>query len=974
MKFYLSRTTSYRRIVRKETSAASSKGSAGGPRSVPFLVLLSLTCSVFPGVPLGAEGNGVILKWDSSLPVVYRIDPGTLGTRDHEDGAQLVRDAFGRWEAVETSTLGFEDGGKLDVDVDATNFMPFFDTPQPAVSVIFDADGQITEDLFGLATAILGFAAPSFPVNGLYTYGIAVLNGLNAERPNLGQTITHELGHLIGLDHSLVNRQILALEAGRFLPLMYPISLIGQSPDPKGDDIAWVSWLYPTPSFQTTFGTISGRVLRRSGFPFPGAHVVAVKLESGPEELPLESRFEVVSSVSDFLLQADGEFEIPGLTPGEYFVFFESIGSFFTEGSGVGPIDHRFSNFPKDFYNGESESGLAAIDDPGERIPLIVSASEGVDGIELISNNTRPEDRPDGLDALGDDDSVLYEFPAGFVFPFAGKVFGSVHVNSDGNLTFLDGDATSSPRDLGRIFGLFGDLALPRVAPLFTDLDTEQGGEIRAIPLPGQITFEWDQVPEFSLEEEAPPGNSFSVTLFSTGDIEFQYEDIQVTPDIDEVQVVAGVFPGFFADAQGVALDLSALEEAIPLDGAAMYESFSGESFDLSGAEIHLQADTTPFYFPFYRENSEFFTGFAATNFGSSSSAITFANREADGTSSPNPDNPHVEGLLSQKQFARLGSELFGSAPIGQQDGWVFFHTSSENLASFFQFGNGLSGPLDQLDGGVALTQQSKVLFFTRLYRGAVFPTAVGPLMTETIISIANPNPEEIGIVLNCFGPDGQQLGQTRLRTIPSEGFIRETLSSLIGAGDPIGSGHLRVDVIEGPGAVGFELIQLPDSIFGLNAVTDTSAETVYSAQMANGGTAVVFNFTSLKLVNTSTQVRTVVVTAIADSGATIGTFQTTLNPSGSLQGDVSGLFSLGSNLGDLTTGSMQIVADGPGVIGDVVFGDPEAAAYAAALLLQSQSLSEAVLSQVAVGATNPAHPSTHFFTGLALFVPGDSS
>ena len=414
---------------------------------------------------------------------------------------------------------------------------------------------------------------------------------------------------------------------------------------------------------------------------------------------------------------------------------------------------------------------------------------------------------------------------------------------------------------------------------------------------------------------------------------------------------------------------------------------------------------------------------------------------------------------MSQKQFARLGSELFGSAPIGQQDGWVFFHTSSENLASFFQFGNGLSGPLDQLDdrfrnsmaiadgacaarsrreeeddalpsstttneeiarnprlpnglrarvrtqtlscadehlryiqfdlwaqqlscyfgidhldGGVVLTQQSKVLFFTRLYRGAVFPTAVGPLMTETIISIANPNPEEIGIVLNCFGPDGQQLGQTRLRTIPSEGFIRETLSSLIGAGDPIGSGHLRVDVIEGPGAVGFELIQLPDSIFGLNAVTDTSAETVYSAQMANGGRAGVFNFTSLKLVNTSTQVRTVVVTAIADSGATIGTFQTTLNPSGSLQGDVSGLFSLGSNLGDLTTGSMQIVADGPGVIGDVVFGDPEAAAYAAALLLQSQSLSEAVLSQVAVGATNPADPSTHFFTGLALFVPGDSS
>ena len=167
-------------------------------------------CALFPGGPLGIEGNGVILKWDSSSPIVYRIDPGSLGTRDHEDGAQLVRDAFGRWEAVETSEIGFEDGGNLDVDVDATNYMPFLDppqpvldTPQPAVSIIFDADGEITDDLLGAGSSnnVLGFAAPSFPVNGLYTYGIAVLNGLNAERPSLPQTITHELGHLVGLDH-----------------------------------------------------------------------------------------------------------------------------------------------------------------------------------------------------------------------------------------------------------------------------------------------------------------------------------------------------------------------------------------------------------------------------------------------------------------------------------------------------------------------------------------------------------------------------------------------------------------------------------------------------------------------------------------------------------------------------------------------------------------------------------------------------
>ena len=943
------------------------------PSCLSFL-LLYLGCPLFAGVPLGISGNGVILKWDPSRPVPYKIDPGTLGTLSHEDGAQLVRDAFGRWETIETSTIGFEDAGTLDVDVDVDNFESFFDVPQTAVSIIFDANGTITDDLLGAGSSnsILGFAAPLFPVDGFYTSGIAVLNGLKAERPSLGQTVTHELGHLIGLDHSLVNQHIVTVEGGRFLPLMYPFSLRGQPADPRKDDIAWVSWLYPTPNFGTIYGSIKGRVLRRSGFPFPGAHVVAVKLEPGSEDEPVESQLEVVSSVSDFLLQAGGEFEIPGLSPGSYFVFFQNISSLFSEGSGVGPVDHRFVDFPKDYYNEDNESGLDSVDAPGERSILAVEAGASLEGIELVSNNLPADERPDRLDTLGDDDTQLYEFPGGFLFPFVGKVFSSVHVNSDGNLTFLDGDNSSTPRSLERICGLLpGHLAIPRIAPLMTDLNPSQGGEIRASLLPGQITFEWDQVPEFSeSEDETPPGNSFSVTLFSTGNIEFQYGDIQITPDSDGIQIVAGVFPGFFADGPGKPLDLSSIGGTISLARDEVFEVFPGQSFDLSGTEVQLQATTTPFYFPFYREDANFFTGFAATNFGDTGSAITINNNQADGNPSSAPDNPHVEGLLSQKQFAKRALELFGPLPAGQEESWVRFDASSGDLASFFQFGNGLSGPLDQLDGGIAVTQQSKVLYFTRLYQGAVFPTAVGPQPAGTLVNIANPNSVEISIAVSFVNSDGQQLGTTRMRNIPPQGLIRESLSSVIGFADVIDDGHLRVDVIEGPGAVGFALIQLEQSIFGLNAVTNTISETVYSAQMASGGASGVFDFTSLKLVNTSSKVRAVVITAVGDSGAIIATFQTELNPGESLQRDVSLLFALGSNFGDLTTGSMQIAADGPGVIGDVVFGDPESAARAAAVLLQGESLDEAVLSQVAVGATNPADPSTHLFTGLAVFAP----
>jgi len=60
--------------------------------------------------------------------------------------------------------------------------------------------------------------------------------------------------------------------------------------------------------------------------------------------------------------------------------------------------------------------------------------------------------------------------------------------------------------------------------------------------------------------------------------------------------------------------------------------------------------------------------------------------------------------------------------------------------------------------------------------------------------------------------------------------------------------------------------------------------------------------------------------------------------------------------------GSVQLTAEGPGVVGDVVFGDPVEFTYAAALPLQTRTFKEAVFSQVANLTT--------FFTGLALYNP----
>ena len=72
--------------------------------------------------------------------------------------------------------------------------------------------------------------------------------------------------------------------------------------------------------------------------------------------------------------------------------------------------------------------------------------------------------------ALTDDDFREIAFPTGFQFPFLGTNYSSVFINSDGNITFTQGDSAHTDRDLSRFNG-----GVPRIAALFDDLDPTLG-------------------------------------------------------------------------------------------------------------------------------------------------------------------------------------------------------------------------------------------------------------------------------------------------------------------------------------------------------------------------------------------------------------------------------------------------------------------------------------------------------------------
>jgi uncharacterized protein (TIGR03437 family) len=137
------------------------------------------------------------------------------------------------------------------------------------------------------------------------------------------------------------------------------------------------------------------------------------------------------------------------------------------------------------------------------------------------------------VDGIGDDDTREIVLP--FPFRFFGVGYRSVHVNSDGNLTFEKGDGDTADRSVGRLGG-----GPPRIAPLFTDLDpsvaASQNG-ILVLTRPDRFVVTWRNVPVYSNSGSGAP-QRVQARLFPDGRIEFAYDDITAS------EIVTGISPG----------------------------------------------------------------------------------------------------------------------------------------------------------------------------------------------------------------------------------------------------------------------------------------------------------------------------------------------------------------------------------------------------------------------------------------------
>lgn len=131
-------------------------------------------------------------------------------------------------------------------------------------------------------------------------------------------------------------------------------------------------------------------------------------------------------------------------------------------------------------------------------------------------------------------DDASRETPLPFPFPFFGVLYPKLWINSNGNLTFTDGDTDSSAS-----FGHFA-ADLPRIAALYTDLDPSQSSDgVRVLSEATRAVITWASVPLYSSNSFAiAPIQNFQVRLYPDGKIEIAYRSSSPPA------AVVGVTPG----------------------------------------------------------------------------------------------------------------------------------------------------------------------------------------------------------------------------------------------------------------------------------------------------------------------------------------------------------------------------------------------------------------------------------------------
>jgi hypothetical protein len=312
--------------------ATPSKPRAAPPLRLALAAALWATGGALLAFAYNAEQddvNGPVpARWVNAT-VSWSLNP-TVGSNVHTDSSHTVQsaisNAFSTWRSTPlTSQIGVVNNltisqgpntVKTDPDIsDCVNVVSFsstsavkFPTGAIAFTQVVTAFGPVGNNPY-----TCGSGAPQqCPLKSCLIDADIVFNPgqqFSTVQPtpandfDVRTIATHEIGHLLGLDHS-----------GVAAAVMYPFGDTGQSGSTKlaVDDAAGIAFVYPASNFNTVTGTLSGSVTLNSQGIF-GAHVVAIDSSTG-------------DAVIDGLTDTNGKYSLAGLPPGSYQILVLPLG------------------------------------------------------------------------------------------------------------------------------------------------------------------------------------------------------------------------------------------------------------------------------------------------------------------------------------------------------------------------------------------------------------------------------------------------------------------------------------------------------------------------------------------------------------------------------------------------------------------------------------------------------------------------
>ncbi|MBX7149183.1 hypothetical protein K1X76_08850 [bacterium] len=355
--------------------------------------VLLFTPLAFANGPIFVNADAELAHWLSGSSISLDMESGDCAGYDNDTMKTRLENAADAWASVTNVDLAFDvtqgnlDDSDVDTDgddIDLSNYSQFYvsrnsitNAQDTLNAVIFDDTGDITDELYSndlgadAKYMVLGFAAPTFfeTADNTISDGQVFLNCLcydgneqcvNSENEavdfldeDLDFTLTHELGHFLGLTHSVVNAELEddcdADVDGDCddLPTMYPISV-----DPADqvtltrDDEVGILKLYGSDGWDNTLCAAEGNLVDLRGLPLRCVDVQAIATDDS-ETIEAVSGADVAQEDlgTDNYTDDDGEclgdcgyFKIWGLNPAKtYDIVVKPINTFFTGAKTVLP-------------------------------------------------------------------------------------------------------------------------------------------------------------------------------------------------------------------------------------------------------------------------------------------------------------------------------------------------------------------------------------------------------------------------------------------------------------------------------------------------------------------------------------------------------------------------------------------------------------------------------------------------------------